>query len=67
MSKHTRALVRDLVRQGFQIRITRRGHYQVSKNHRVIAVLPGTPSDRRSMSNSLADLRRGGFVGSLSS
>lgn len=67
MKKETRGLVRELVRQGFQIRVTRRGHYQVSKDHRVIAVLSGTPSDCRSTRNSLADLRRGGFVGSLSS
>lgn len=47
---------------GFTYRRTSKGHYQVSKDGKVIAVLSGTPSDHRSWLNGLADLKREGFI-----
>src|SRR5690348_5523052 len=63
MRKDVRRLVRDLVDQGFAVRRTRSGHVQVLRGGVVVAVLPGTPSDWRSLRNAVARLRRAGFVG----
>lgn len=60
--KEIRHLTRELTRQGFEVRTTRRGHHLVSKNGVVVAGVPGTPSDWRSLKNARADLRRAGFV-----
>ena len=62
MKKEIRQLIRQLNQQGFDVRTTRRGHYLVSRNGRVVAGIPGTPSDWRSMKNTRSELRRAGFV-----
>lgn len=62
MNKDVRQLIRELDAQHFEVRPTRKGHYLVAKGGTVVAGLPGTPSDWRSLRNSLAALRRAGFV-----
>ena len=62
MNKDVAKLIRELNRQDFEVRTTRRGHHLITKNGVVVAGLPGTPSDWRSLRNSLADLRRAGFI-----
>lgn len=62
MKKDCKKLVRQLHLQGFECRTTRRGHIQVRRQGRVVAVMAGTPSDRRSWLNTLADLKRVGFL-----
>jgi hypothetical protein len=59
--KDIRKLCKELSRQGFDIRATRRGHLLVERGGVVVAGLAGTPSDHRSIKNSLAQLRRAGF------
>ncbi|TWE07390.1 hypothetical protein [Rudaeicoccus suwonensis] len=59
--KEIRELITDLHGQGFAVRRTRRGHFQVTKNGQVVAVIAGTPSDYRSSRNGLAALRRAGY------
>lgn len=62
MKKDLRTLSRALTSQGFTTRMSSKGHLVVSRSGHTVAVLAGTPSDCRSMRNSLADLRRAGFV-----
>lgn len=62
MKKEIKVLIKDLTRQGFEVRLTRRGHHMVSKDGGAITTFPGTPSDWRSLRNSLAALRRAGFI-----
>lgn len=61
MKKDHEKLVKQLGIQGFDCRTTRRGHIQVRLDGQVVAVMAGTPSDRRSWLNTLADLKRVGF------
>ncbi|MFI0742459.1 hypothetical protein ACH4PU_30935 [Streptomyces sp. NPDC021100] len=53
--------MKALEKQGFEVRQTKNGHYQVFKDGGFVTVLPGTPSDHRSLKNSMAYLRRAGF------
>lgn len=46
-------------RLGCEVVLTRRGHYKVKLDGRLIAVMASTPSDRRSMKNARAQIRRG--------
>ena len=62
MDKELRRVIRELGKQGFDVRVTARQHVQVLKEGRVITVLAGTPSDHRSFRNALAPLKRAGFV-----
>jgi len=60
-SKELRELLKVITDQpGFSVRVSRGGHYIVAKDGRTVAVIAGTPSDRRSWLNTLADLRRAG-------
>lgn len=61
MKKDLRKIAKALREQGFEVKITRKGHLMVSRDGRVVAVFSGTASDWRSMKNSLADARRAGF------
>lgn len=58
--------MRDLIQrvkdQGFQVRRTRKGHYMVKKGGTPVTTISGTPSDRNGLKNSLAQLRRAGFI-----
>lgn len=59
--KDIRKLRKELTNQGFNVRTTRRGHLLVEREGVVVAGLAGTPSDHRSIKNSIAQLRRAGF------
>lgn len=61
MNKENKKLTKELTRQGFQVRTTRRGHLLVERDGVVVAGLAGSPSDYRSIKNSIAALRRAGF------
>ncbi len=61
MDKDLRKLQKALDAQGFEYRATRKGHYLVKRNGKVVTTLTGTPSDHRSRKNELAELRRAGF------
>lgn len=61
MDKEMRKLIKALEDQGFEIRITKKGHVTVGKDGVLIATLAGTASDWRSGRNALARLKRAGF------
>lgn len=61
MTKDIRKLCKELRAQGFEVRTTRRGHLLVRRDGVVVAGIAGTPSDHRSVKNSIAQLRRAGF------
>ncbi|GAA3087283.1 hypothetical protein GCM10020000_87630 [Streptomyces olivoverticillatus] len=64
--KDVRELKKALKKQGFVVRETKNGHYQVfGKDGAFVTVLPGTPSDHRSLKNSMAYLKRAGFIPNL--
>ncbi|KLN71406.1 MULTISPECIES: hypothetical protein [Rhodococcus] len=60
--KDTRAILRALEHAGFLIRYSRSGHPRIYKAGHLITTFPGTASDYRSRRNSLAHLKRAGFV-----
>ena len=61
--KDIKNLIRALESQGWRVEKTRSGHYMAySPNGKDIVTIPGTPSDHRSMRNTLAALRRAGFT-----
>lgn len=61
MKKDLKKLVKELERQGYEVRVLANGHVQVRRDGRVISALSGTPSDRRAWLNQLAPLKRDGF------
>lgn len=61
MDKDTRKLLKEAEKQGFEVRVTKRGHPMVYLNGRFITGFSGTPGDQRAIRNSLAALRRAGF------
>lgn len=61
MDKDSRKLLAAAEEQGFTVRITSKGHAFISLNGQPITTIGGTPSDRRSVTNSLAALKRAGF------
>ena len=63
MDKDTKRLMKELARQGFSIRTTKKGHSMVfGPDGKSVTTFAGTPSDRRSWLNSLAPLKRAGFL-----
>ena len=62
MKKDQRVLVARLHDAGFATKTTTKQHLLVLRDGRVVACFAGTPSDKRSWQNSLAPLRRLGFV-----
>ena len=62
MDKEMRKMAKALEQQGFDVKVTKRGHISVSKDGRFVVVFAGTPSDWRSMRNALAAMKRAGFV-----
>lgn len=63
MDKDTRKVLAEAERQGFTVRITRRGHALVRDRDGIpIATFGGTTSDVRGLRNGIAALRRAGFV-----
>ena len=61
MDKDLKKIDKALNAQGFETRLTKKGHLQVRRDGRVVAIFAGTPSDGRSRRNSLAQARRAGF------
>ena len=61
MDKDLRKVLKALEAEGFEVTVTKRGHYQVAREGRVITTFSGTPSDQRSFRNALAPLKRAGF------
>lgn len=64
MHKDLRKLVKAAEAQGFTTRTARTNHVQffAPGERRACACFASTPSDKRSWLNSLADLKRAGFV-----
>lgn len=61
MDKDVKKILEALVDQGFEVRITRKGHAEVRRDGRKVATFSGTASDWRAVKNSIADARRAGF------
>jgi hypothetical protein len=61
MNKDLRKLMKALEQQGFEVRLTSKGHLMVYRDGRAIATLSGTASDHRSLRNGIAKLRNAGF------
>ena len=61
MNKDLRKLTKALEDQGFSVRVSKRGHILVFNAEGLVATFSGTPSDWRSLKNSMAALRRAGF------
>lgn len=61
VANKTRELLEKLERQGFEVTRTKKNHYKVFKDGRLVATLPGTPSDWRSLRNCVAVLKKAGF------
>lgn len=61
MDKDLKKLVKALKAAGYSVEETRRGHIRVSKGGRLLTTFSGTASDRRSLANGLAPLKRDGF------
>ncbi|MEU9083369.1 hypothetical protein [Streptomyces sp. NPDC048357] len=62
MHKDIKKLIKELVRQGFNVGTTAKNHPRVTLNGRFIVTLASTPSDKRGWQNAIAELRRAGFV-----
>ncbi len=60
--KDTRELVKALEEQGFEVAPSKGGHFIVRKDGRRVSTLAGSPSDHRTWLNTIAALRRAGFV-----
>lgn len=61
MNKNLKKLTKALEDQGFSVRVSKRGHILVFNADGLVATFSGTPSDWRSLKNSMAALRRAGF------
>lgn len=61
MNKNLKKLTKALEDQGFSVRVSKRGHILVFNSDGLVATFSGTPSDWRSLKNSMAALRRAGF------
>lgn len=61
VNKDMRQLVKKLEKQGFEVAMSKNGHYVVRRNGARVATMPGTPSDWRSMANTIAVLKRAGY------
>lgn len=61
MHKDVRDLLKDLKRQGFEVRINRKGYPKIYKDGRYITRLAQTPGDRRSLKNGMAYLKKAGY------
>ena len=61
MDKDLRKIAKALEAQGFETKVTRKGHLAVYLDGTWITTFSGTPSDWRSNRNSIADCKRAGF------
>lgn len=60
MDKELRKIVKALEEQGFECKITRRGHVAVTRKGEWVVTVHSS-GDWRALRNALAALRRGGF------
>lgn len=61
MDKDMRKLIKAAEAQGFDVELSKKGHPLFYKSGRLIATGSGSASDRRSLQNVIAPLRRAGF------
>ncbi|WP_331750851.1 type II toxin-antitoxin system HicA family toxin (plasmid) [Streptomyces globisporus] len=61
-NKEVSKLIKAIEKQGFTVRRTAKGHHMVLKDKTPVTLLPGTPSDHRSLKNALAYLKQAGFT-----
>lgn len=61
MDKDLKKLLKALVKAGFEVRVTKKGHHAVYLEDRWVTTLAGSPSDHRSGKNAMAALKRAGF------
>jgi len=61
MHKELKEIVRELHKQGFETKVRNNGHVAVYKGREYVATFGGTPSDLRSVKNSLAKCKQHGF------
>lgn len=60
--KEVREIVEEARRQGWRVEEGKRGHVKLfAPDGRTIVTLPSTPSDHRSLKNSIAEMRWAGF------
>ncbi|MGW0061404.1 hypothetical protein ACWDTT_15940 [Streptosporangium sandarakinum] len=63
MANHeTRKIIRALKQQGFTVEVKGHRHPKIFKDGKLVAQIPGTPSKYSSFANTIAGLRRIGFV-----
>ena len=62
MDKDTKRILEAAVDQGFEVRYPKNGHPTVYRDGRKVTSFAGTASDKRSFANSLAPLKRAGFI-----
>jgi hypothetical protein len=60
-NRDVRRLVQAIEAAGGRVTLSKRGHFKVYINDRLVTTLPQTPSDRRSLLNARAAIRRAGI------
>ncbi len=60
-TKETKQLIKRLEKAGLECRTTKKNHILVYLDGKLIATLPSTPSDRRSILNALSHIRAHGI------
>ena len=55
-------ILKALQDQGFEVKMGGRGHWKIYGDDGLIITLPATPSDDRGVRNTIAILRRAGFI-----
>jgi len=62
MTNEVKELLDAAEKQGWRVERTKKGHWRCyAPDGDTIVIVPGTPSDRRSLRNAVAEMRRGGF------
>lgn len=62
LRKETRAIVREAERQGWRVEVGGGGHLTLyAPDGEGVVTVAATPSDYRSLENSISDLRKHGF------
>jgi len=63
-SKEIKTLIKDLEDQGWRVVLARSGHYKAypPDKSQSMVTMPSTPSDHRSMRNTIRDLKHSGYL-----